>query len=68
MILKVNDTEDFNIAMNLNVYYKAGYVEVTVKVWNKKTNTIKTKVFSAVDFAEAVAYYERESQFLIGSN
>lgn len=68
MILKVNDTEDFNITMNLDICYEAGRIEITVNVRNKKANTVRTRVFPSVDFDEAINYYERESKFLIGTN
>lgn len=67
MILKVNDTEDFNLAMKLNVNYDLRVIEVTVTAWNKKQNTMQTKCFPAKDFSEALSYYELQEHFLLGA-
>ncbi len=68
MQLKVHDTEDFNIALALNISYELKYIETTVCVQNKKAHTIKTKTFPAQNLAEALDYFDRQERFLIGTN
>ena len=36
MILKVNDTNDFNISMSLSVDWENKEILIYVKYWNKK--------------------------------
>ena len=67
MILKVNDTKDFNISMNLNINYDLRFIEVTVATWNKNKNTMQKKCFPAKDFSEALSYYELQEHFLFGT-
>lgn len=68
MQLKVHDTEDFNIALALNISYELKYIELTVCVCNKKAHTTKTKTFAAQNFAEALDYFEQQERFLLGTN
>lgn len=65
MTLKVNDTCDFNLSLNLNVNYDLEYIELTVKFWNKKKHTIQTKQFSANDFSQALAYYNQQERMFM---
>lgn len=65
MILKVNDTEDFNISMNLNIDFDLKYMEVTVTVWNKKNHTQQTKTFPAQEFSAALDYFDLQERFFI---
>ena len=66
MILKVRDEEDFNLSMKLDIYYDLEYIEVIVKVWNKKAHKTIMKTFNANHFSEALAYYRRQEEFLFG--
>lgn len=40
MILKVNDTKKFNIAMNLSIDYEAEEITIHIKHWDKQNGTI----------------------------
>lgn len=68
MRLKVHDTPDFNLTLDLNISYELKYIELTVCVWNKKAHTTKTKTFTAQNFAEALDYFEQQERFLLGAN
>lgn len=59
MILKVNDTPEFNLSLNMNVNYDLEYIELTVNLCNKKKHTALTKQFQASDFAAALACYRQ---------
>ena len=65
MVLKVNDTEDFNLAMNLRINWDLKYIEVTVSLWNKKKNTMRTKTFPAAEFDQAIAYFDQEEKMFL---
>lgn len=67
MILKVMDEQDFNLCMRLNIDYELGYIEVTVRVWNKKTDKFTTKTFPAAEFAAALAYFRQQKEFFFDS-
>lgn len=62
MILKVNDTHDFNISMHLNINYDLEYIELTVNTWNKANHTTQTKRFAASEFSQALAYYNQQEK------
>ena len=62
MILKVNDTHDFNISMHLNINYDLEYIDLTVNTWNKVNHTTQTKQFSVNDFSQALAYYNQQEK------
>ena len=59
MTLKVNDTPEFNLSLNLNVNYDLEYIELTVNFWNKQKHTTQTKQFPASEFAAALACYKQ---------
>ena len=65
MILKVNDTSDFNISMRLNINYDLEYIELTVNTWNKKKHTTQTKQFPASEFSKALAYFKQQEKMFI---
>ena len=65
MVLKVNDTEDFNLAMNLRINWDLKFIEVTVSLWNKKKNTMRTKTFPAADFDKALDYFSQEEKMFL---
>ncbi|MBQ3543492.1 MAG: hypothetical protein IJA34_00645 [Lachnospiraceae bacterium] len=54
MILKVNDTNDFNISMSLSVDWENKEILIYVKYWNKKTNKIDKFEYPANEFSEAI--------------
>ena len=64
MMLKVNDTCDFSIALNLNVNYDLEKIELTVTAWNKRKHTTQTKTFPAAEFSQALAYYNQQEKLL----
>lgn len=59
MTLKTNDTNIFNLSMNLNINYDLEYIEITVSFWNKEKHTIDTKTFQASQFSDALKHYNR---------
>ena len=65
MILKVNDTKDFNVSMDLNINFDLKYMEVTVTVWNKKNHTKQTKTFPVQEFSAALDYFDLQERFFI---
>ena len=65
MVLKVNDTEDFNLTMNLRIEWDLQYIEVTVSLWNKMKNTMTTKTFPAAEFMKAIVYYEQQEKMFL---
>ena len=65
MILKVNDSVDFNLSMNLNINWELEYIDVTVSLENKKKNTRRTKTFSAAEFERAIAHFEEEERMFL---
>lgn len=65
MVLKVNDTADFNLSMNLNINWELEYIEVTVSLENKKKNTRRTKTFPAAEFERAIAHFEEEERMFL---
>lgn len=65
MILKVNDTSDFNLSLRLNINYDLEYIELTVCFHNKKKQTMETKCFPASKFSQALSCYKQyEAMFL----
>lgn len=68
MSLKVNDTRDFNVCLNLNINYDLEYIELTVNTWNKVKNTKQTKQFAPCDFSQALAYYDQQEKMLCKEN
>ena len=60
MTLRVNDTPDFNVSLNLNINYDLEYIELTVNTWNKKKHAKQTKQVPASDFSQALAYYKQQ--------
>lgn len=68
MILKVNDASDFNISMDLNIYYDREYIDLAVKTWDKTNNTMQMKRFSANDFSQALAYYNQQEKMFNKEN
>lgn len=62
MILKVNDTSDFNISLNLNINYDLEYIELTVCTRYKKKHTAQTKRFTANEFSQALAYFKQQEK------
>lgn len=62
MVLKANDTRDFNMSMNLNINYDLEYIELTVNTWNKVNHTTQTKQFAASEFSQALAYYSQQDK------
>ena len=57
MRLKVNDTEEFNLTLDLNVDYDQEVITVMVRLWDKKKHEIIDKEFDADEFGKALAFY-----------
>lgn len=59
MILKVNDTNKFNITMNLGIDYEAEEIIIHIKHWEKQNGTIIGYDYPASEFAAALAKFEK---------
>lgn len=58
MILKVNDTKKFNIAMNLSIDYEAEEIAIHIKHWDKQNGTICGYDYPASEFSAALAKFK----------
>lgn len=58
MILKVNDTEKFNISMTLHIDDKAGKITVHIKHWDKQTGVINGYDYPAAEYSKALAKFK----------
>lgn len=65
MLLKANDTADFNLTMNLRIDWELEYIELIVSTWNKKTNKTITKTFPAAEFDKALTYFEQQERMFL---
>ena len=63
MTLKVNDTDQFNLSMELIIHWDIEDIQIMVKFWNKTTHKIEKKFFRANDFSDAIKYYNRIEKF-----
>lgn len=54
MILKVNDTNKFNISMSIIVDWEDEEIRIHIKYWNKQTDVISGFDYSANEFPEAI--------------
>ena len=69
MILKVNDTDDFNLSMNLGIDWDHKSIDVTVSVWDKKRKTVTASTFPAEEFPKAIECFNyAEKQYLKGAS
>ena len=66
MRLKVNDTEDFNLALDLNVSYEHECISVSVTLWDKKKHTIDSQAFTGDEFHQALAKYRQLEETYFG--
>lgn len=62
MLLKTNNTDDFSITLELNVYYNKKQIELVVDTWDKNAHTHNTKQFPASDFSQALDYFEQQER------
>lgn len=68
MILKVNDTDRFNLTMNLSIDWDRKNIEVTVCSTDKKKKMTTAKTFPAEDFNQAIDCFDQEEKrFLRGA-
>lgn len=67
MILKVNDTKNFNVSLKLTIDCDLEYLGLIVCSQDKKMHTTLTKQFPAEDFPQALAYYKQQEDFLLGN-
>lgn len=63
MILKCNDTKQFNITMNLNINWDLEYMEITASVWNKVAHTMVTKQFAANELDKVNQFFKTQKRF-----
>lgn len=54
MMLKVNNTDIFQISMDLNVNYDAPEIIIKVSFWDKKAHSIQDFEYNAGDFNKAI--------------
>lgn len=54
MMLKVNNTDDFQITMELNVDYDTPEIIIKVSFWDKKAHSIQDFEYNARDFNKAI--------------
>lgn len=67
MRLKVNDTPEFNISMDININYDAEDISLTVSCWDKKNHLTQDTHFPASEFSQALAFYkQKEDEFVRG--
>lgn len=67
MVLRVNDTDDFNLVMNLIIDWEQKTIEVTVDSWDKKKKTGVAQTFPAEEFYKAIeCFNQAERQYLKG--
>lgn len=57
MILKVNDTPDFNLTLDLNVDYESESIEVEVGFWDKRAHSRTHYTYPAERFGAALDMY-----------
>lgn len=58
MILKVNDTEKFNISMTLHIDDEAEEIKVHISHWNKPTGVINKYEYPASEYSKALAKFK----------
>ena len=67
MRLKVNDTEAFNLTLDLNVDYEGGCITVVVGFWSKKTHKREFWEYDGGEFDLALAKYRQFEESFFGS-
>ena len=65
MLLKTNESCDFNLSMNLQINYDLEYIEITVTLRNKRKHTALMKQFPAKDFSQALSYYKQQEEIFM---
>lgn len=58
MILKVNDTEKFNVSMTLHIDDEAEEITVHISHWNKPTGVINGYDYPASEYSKALAKFK----------
>lgn len=59
MRLKVNNTNEFNLTLDLNVDYENERITVVVHFWNKMQHQTTTWEYAASEFDQALATYRQ---------
>lgn len=67
MRLKVNDTEDYNLTLDLNVNYEHECISVSVTLWDKKKHTINSQAFAGDEFHKALSCYRQFENTYFGA-
>lgn len=68
MIIKTHDSENFNLALKLDIDCELiKSIEVVVQIQNKLARTAKTKVFKPQNFKDALSWYDAQERFLFGA-
>lgn len=58
MILKVNDTEKFNISMTLHVDWEDKKINIHIKNYNKQAGVVHSYEYPADAFDKAIAKFD----------
>lgn len=66
MRLKVNDTEDFNLTLDLNVDYEGGCLPVVVRLWDKKAHKTIAWEYHGGTFGQALEKYDELEKAYFG--
>lgn len=66
MILKVNDTEKFNISMTLHIDDEEEKITVHIKHRNKQTGVIDEYEYPATEYSMALAKFKELESVKIG--
>ena len=67
MRLKVNDTKEFNLTLDLNIDYEAEQIDIIVRLWNKKTHNTDAWGFDGNHLNLALAKYNELEKTYFGS-
>lgn len=67
MRLKVNDTVEFNLTLDLDVDYEGECITIVVRLWNKKTHKTDAWGFDGNHFNLALAKYNELEKTYFGS-
>lgn len=66
MRLKVNDTKDFNLTLDLNVDYEGRCLTAVVRFWSKKTHKIDAWEYDGGRFDQALSKYDQLEKAYFG--
>ena len=67
MRLKVNDTLEFNLTLDLNIDYEAEQIDIIVRFWDKKNHKTDAWGFDGNHLNLALAKYNELEKTYFGS-